>query len=88
MSKPITAGLFVSADGTWGDASGMTIIDDRDWTTNDYELLDEVSDGSRADLADAIDLWIKDNRPQLEDFEEDNESLVEFILDTYTKRGV
>ena len=65
--RQIESGLYVAADGNWGDAASMCIIDDRDWDTSDYDLLDCASDGERADLAEAISMWIAEERPSLED---------------------
>lgn len=64
MSKYISSGLYVAIDGSWGDAAGMTIIDDRDWEQAEYNLLDEASDSNKADLADKIDAWVKLGRPE------------------------
>lgn len=64
MPKYISSGLYVAVDGNWGDASGMTIIDDSDWTQSEYNLIDEASDYNKADLADKIDAWVKQGRPE------------------------
>ena len=64
MRKPIQHGLYVAADGNWGDAAGMAIIDDRDWTDAEYQLIDEERDWNKADLAEAIDSWVKLGRPK------------------------
>jgi hypothetical protein len=64
MPQMIESGLYVAIDGSWGDAQGMTIIDDTDWTQAEYTLLDEESDHNKADLADKIDAWVKLGRPQ------------------------
>ena len=63
--RQINSGLYVAADGNWGDAASMSIIDDRNWVEEDYKLLDAVDDGERADLAEAISMWISDERPDL-----------------------
>ena len=64
--RQIESGLYVAADGNWGDAASMCIIDDRDWNEKDYDLLDCVGDGERADLAEAISMWIAEERPNLD----------------------
>lgn len=86
MSRMIESGLYVAVDGNWGDASGLTIIDDRDWEQSDYTLIDEASDGNKADIADAIDAWIKDGRPELF-CDRDSDEFASALLDKYV-RGV
>lgn len=86
MSRMIESGLYVAVDGNWGDASGLTIIDDRDWEQSDYNLIDEASDGNKADIADAIDAWIKDGRPELF-CDRDSDEFASALLDKYV-RGV
>lgn len=54
--------LYVAADGSWGDAEGIAIIDDRDWTEFEYDLLGTFHDHNRADFAEAIDAWVKEGR--------------------------
>lgn len=70
--KLIESGLYVAADGSYGDAAGMSIIDDRDWTDEEFEMLAQWGDFRRADFADALDTWIKEGRPDLEE-NEDND---------------
>lgn len=81
----ITSGLYVAVDGNYGDAAGMSIIDDTNWEQSDYALLEEASDGRRAELADAIDLWIKDGRPAFKDYNPDEEYLSYLIVEKYIK---
>jgi hypothetical protein len=64
MTNYISQGLYVAADGNWGDASGMSIIDDTDWTEAEYTLLHEATDMGKADTADKIDAWVKLGRPE------------------------
>ena len=81
--QQIPSGLYVAADGNYGDAAGMTIIDDSKWFEADYSILEEASDGRRADVADAIDSWIKDGRPDPENFDPEKDYLSEFLLQKY-----
>jgi len=54
--------LYVAADGSWGDAEGIAIIDDSDWTEFEYDLLGTFHDHNRADFAEGIDHWVKEGR--------------------------
>lgn len=83
MIKHIESGLYVSADGNYGDASGMSIIDDRDWIDSDYSILEEQGDHRRADTADAIDLWVREGRPTIEGFDPDKDFLGDWLLQRY-----
>jgi len=38
---------YFAADGNYGDATGMVIIDTTGWTDEDFAELDEASDGDR-----------------------------------------
>lgn len=56
-------GLYVAADGNYGDSEGIALINDADWTDFEYDLLEELStDWNRADFAEGIDHWVKDGR--------------------------
>jgi hypothetical protein len=83
MSKHIESGLYVAVDGSYGDASGMSIIDDRDWVESDYTILEEQGDFRRADLADAIELWIKEGRPAVEGFDPEKGFLGDWLIQKY-----
>lgn len=85
MPKMIESGLYVAIDGSWGDAQGMTIIDDRDWTNHEYSLLDEVSDHNKADTADAIDAWVKAGRPEIS-FDPDLDNFTDVLVERYLTR--
>jgi hypothetical protein len=56
-------GLYVAADGSYGDAEGIAIINDADWTQFEYDLLDTNPSMNLADFAEGIDAWIKKGRP-------------------------
>lgn len=62
MGQNFGSGLYVAADGNWGDASGMTVINDENWTEFDFAMLEAETDHNRADLAEAIEAWIVDGR--------------------------
>ncbi len=81
----ISAGLYVTADGSWGNADGMSIIDDSEWDDSDYVLLDGVNDGEKADLADAISRWITYGRPpvSVDEDELDGVQFAEKLLEMY-----
>jgi hypothetical protein len=38
---------YFAADGNYGDATGMVVIDTTGWTDEDFEQLDGSPDGSR-----------------------------------------
>lgn len=80
--QQIPSGLYVAIDGNYGDAAGMTIIDDRNWESSDYDILYLSTDRHRADLADAIDTWVKEGRPEL-DFDIEKLSIDEVLLTKY-----
>ena len=60
--------MYVAADGTWGDAASIALIDDSAWLEGDYQLLETIQDSSRADLAEAIDAWIRRENRSLKIF--------------------
>lgn len=43
--------LFIAQDGSWGDATDLVIVDDTDWTANDYEIMGWFTDSERARFA-------------------------------------
>jgi hypothetical protein len=45
---------YFSQDGNYGDANSLNIIDTSDWTSEDWDLIDETSDYDRADVAREI----------------------------------
>ena len=42
---------FFSADGTFGTADGLVVCDTDQWTTEDWEQVEEASDSDRPQLA-------------------------------------
>lgn len=52
---------YFALDGNYGDAAGLTIIDTTGWTSEDFEMFDEVSDGNRPLLARTISEWKSDD---------------------------
>jgi hypothetical protein len=57
-------GLYVAADGSYGDSEGIAIINDSDWTEFEYSMLDYPSI-NLADFAEGVDSWVKKGRPLL-----------------------
>ena len=43
--------VFVTSDGTWGDANDLFIFDTTNWTDEQYEEFSETSDSDRLRLA-------------------------------------
>lgn len=81
--KEIESGLYVAVDGSYGDAAGMTIIDDRKWSDAEFQMLSEWGDFQRADFADALDQWIDEGRPDLNEDEDKEYDLAQAIYDRY-----
>jgi hypothetical protein len=54
---------YFAADGKYGDATGLTIIDTTDWTADDWKLLKDVSEDSVPLAGRAVSEWIEKNRP-------------------------
>ena len=42
---------YFAADGSYGDAAGLVIIDTRAWGPGDWQWVEEVPDGERASIA-------------------------------------
>lgn len=59
---------YFAADGSWGDASGLTIIDTTAWTDEDYEKLDGASDENLPDAAIAVSDWVEAGRENTDEF--------------------
>ena len=57
MSGGVESLSYFAMDGNYGDAAGITIIDTTGWTSIDFEMFDEVSDGDRPLLARTISEW-------------------------------
>lgn len=66
---------YFAADGRYGDAGGLTIIDTSIWLKNDFLLLEEVESHSRPLAARAITEWIERGRGNSE---QDPESFTNF----------
>lgn len=47
-------GTYFAADGNYGESAGLTIINTADFTDEDWEAIDSVSDNERASYARAI----------------------------------
>lgn len=45
---------YFAADGSYGDADGLIILDTRAWGPNDWSLIDNVTDNDRASIAYTI----------------------------------
>lgn len=45
---------YFATDGSYGDASGLTVVDTTGWDTTYFEVFDYVRDDSRADVARLI----------------------------------
>lgn len=45
---------YFAADGNYGDAEALTIIDTTDWTPEEWEELENVHESDRAAMAASI----------------------------------
>lgn len=50
IEKPRVISYF-AADGNYGDAAGLTVMETTHWSELDWEIIDQVSDYDRADVA-------------------------------------
>lgn len=46
--------LFISRDGSYGDAIDLLIVDSRHWCNTDYDLLSEWNERTRLDYTDKL----------------------------------
>lgn len=58
----ITSLTYFAKDGNYGDAAGLTVVDTTDWTDDDFQMLDYVSDDLRVLAAQTISEWIEKGR--------------------------
>jgi len=42
--------MYVTLDGTFGDASDLMFVDTSRWTSRDFDLFDDWTDGKRWDF--------------------------------------
>jgi hypothetical protein len=45
---------YFAADGSYGCTNGLSVTDTSHWTDEDWQRIDEASDGDRADVAREI----------------------------------
>ena len=59
---------YFAADGPYGDAAGMIVIDTASWDTDDWDVIENVTDSDRLrvarELADAP--WVDKNQLMFE----------------------
>jgi hypothetical protein len=53
---------YFAKDGNYGDASGVVVLDTTKWTSNDFDLLEQVDDVDRPMAARLIQEWIDEDR--------------------------
>lgn len=58
----VTSLTYFAMDGNYGDAAGLTVVDTTDWTDDDFQMLDYVSDEKRVLAAQTISEWIESGR--------------------------
>lgn len=46
---------YFAADGNFGTAVGLEVLDTAKWTAKDWQKVEEASDSERASVAKAID---------------------------------
>lgn len=45
---------YFAADGNYGDALDLVVVDTADWSDEDWALIDEAFDGDRPKIAEEI----------------------------------
>jgi hypothetical protein len=45
---------YFAADGSYGCSKGLSVMDTSHWTDEDWQRIDEASDGNRVDIAHEI----------------------------------
>lgn len=45
---------YFAADGNYGDASGLIVVDTSNWTEEDWVLIDEAFDYDRPKIAEEL----------------------------------
>jgi len=45
---------YFAADGNYGDASGLVVVDTSEWTEADWVRIDEAMDDERPEIAEQI----------------------------------
>ena len=45
---------YFAADGSYGCTNGLSVMDTSHWTDQDWQRIDEASDGDRVDVAREI----------------------------------
>ncbi len=45
---------YFAIDGNYGDATSMVVVDTKDWTEEDWALIDEASDNDRPTVAEKM----------------------------------
>lgn len=53
--------IYVAADGNYGSAENLVIIDTTNWTADDWELLDTAGDSERIETALQINATKENN---------------------------
>lgn len=51
---------YFAADGNYGDAAGLVILDTTDWTPDHWRYVESLSEGERAEIAEDIMLGYGD----------------------------
>lgn len=45
---------YFAADGSYGDARGMYVVDTSDWTESEWVMIDDAHDDERAAVASSL----------------------------------
>lgn len=62
---------YFAADGSYGNAADLIILDTSDWSTDEWEIIDEVRDIDRVRVAYELSLR-SDDQPALPGMGEEN----------------
>jgi hypothetical protein len=45
---------YFAADGSYGNAEGLIIVDTSDWTEEEWDIIDETTDSTRVSIAEQL----------------------------------
>ena len=66
--------IYFAADGSYGDAAGLIIIDTSEWNEEEWAIIDEARDSERVRLAYELSTDAPD-QPALPGLEEEEEEI-------------
>lgn len=58
---------YFAKDGNYGDADGITVVNTTEWTSEDFDLIEQASDEDRPLAARLVSEWIDRGRTEEHD---------------------